>query len=101
MKPALTGLPPASAVFTGRDHPMHALQQALKARRPAESSWWRWVAGLAGIDKTELVLHTAHQALRDGWFPGGCCSSTYRHTRALRIWLQYLITEHPAYQQCL
>ncbi|MGW4112941.1 hypothetical protein ACWEFJ_18885 [Actinosynnema sp. NPDC004786] len=26
---------------------------------------------MAGIGNTELVLHTAHRALRDGWFPGG------------------------------
>ncbi|MEV5850696.1 tetratricopeptide repeat protein [Streptomyces sp. NPDC051985] len=29
------------------------------------------VTGLAGIGKTALALHTAHQAVSRGWFPGG------------------------------
>jgi hypothetical protein len=30
------------------------------------------VAGMPGVGKTALVLHAAHQALREeGWFPGG------------------------------
>ncbi|WP_380279063.1 tetratricopeptide repeat protein [Kitasatospora purpeofusca] len=29
------------------------------------------VAGLAGVGKTALALHAAHEAVRRGWFPGG------------------------------
>ncbi|MGW1784573.1 AAA family ATPase [Streptomyces sp. NPDC002143] len=69
--PALCGLPPVSAVFTGRDREMGELLQVLKpgAAQTAPASL---VAGLAGIGKTELVVQTARRALqKQGWFPGG------------------------------
>ncbi|MEU7576466.1 ATP-binding protein [Streptomyces sp. NPDC041068] len=69
--PALSGLPPASAVFTGRDAEVDALLRALApdAPRPVTTSS---VVGLGGIGKTELVVQTATRALgREGWFPGG------------------------------
>ncbi|MFE2753843.1 ATP-binding protein [Actinosynnema sp. NPDC059335] len=72
VRPALTGLPAASKVFTGRDHRLEALGQALRPDHPGRVRLVAAaVSGMAGIGKTELVLHTAHRALRDGWFPGG------------------------------
>ncbi|MCZ7421923.1 tetratricopeptide repeat protein [Verrucosispora sp. WMMA2121] len=71
VRPALTGLPPASAVFTGRDSTVRALWEALRPDQPGGVQLVSAVSGMAGIGKTELVLHTAHQALREGWFPGG------------------------------
>ncbi|MER6470376.1 ATP-binding protein [Streptomyces collinus] len=69
--PALSGLPPISAVFTGRDREIRELLHALEpgAAQTAPASL---VAGLAGIGKTELVVQTARRALQQqGWFPGG------------------------------
>ncbi|WP_338930472.1 ATP-binding protein [Streptomyces netropsis] len=69
--PALCGLPPVSAVFTGRDREIGELLQVLEpgAAQTAPASL---VAGLAGIGKTELVVQTARRALqKQGWFPGG------------------------------
>ncbi|MEH0975315.1 ATP-binding protein [Micromonospora sp. CPCC 205546] len=71
IRPALTGLPPASLVFTGRDQAVKDLREALRPGRPGAVQLVSAVAGMAGIGKTELVLHTAHEVLTDGWFPGG------------------------------
>ncbi|OWV11534.1 hypothetical protein B5D80_04395 [Micromonospora wenchangensis] len=69
--PALTGLPPASPVFTGRTEMTETLRYWLRPDQPGEVQVVSAVAGLAGVGKTELVLHTAHQVLAEGWFPGG------------------------------
>jgi tetratricopeptide (TPR) repeat protein len=66
---ALSGLPPATTVFCGREAELSALQSAWTSDSPAVVS--SAVAGLAGIGKTELVLHAAHRALEEGHFPGG------------------------------
>lgn len=69
--PALGGLPPVSAVFTGRDREIGELLQVLEpgATQTAQPSL---VTGLAGIGKTELVVQTARRALqKKAWFPGG------------------------------
>ncbi|WP_394619533.1 tetratricopeptide repeat protein [Lentzea sp. JNUCC 0626] len=66
---ALSGLPPATAVFCGRHTELAALRACWSAEGPAVVS--SSVAGLAGIGKTELVLHAAHRAVDDGEFPGG------------------------------
>lgn len=66
---ALSGLPPASAVFCGREAELAALRVCWDVDGPAVVS--SAVAGLAGIGKTELVLHAAHQAVEAGDFPGG------------------------------
>ncbi|MEU7802460.1 tetratricopeptide repeat protein [Micromonospora arborensis] len=71
VRPALTGLPPASMVFTGRDSAVQTLREALQPDREGGNLLVSAVAGMAGVGKTELVLHTVHQVLRDGWFPGG------------------------------
>ena len=73
IKPQLTGLPAANESFVGRDE---ELRRVLAALHPdSERDEVRAVSvvsGLAGVGKTELVLHAARQALRtEGWFPGG------------------------------
>ncbi|GIF09872.1 ATP-binding protein [Actinoplanes siamensis] len=70
IRPALTGLPPASPVFIGREQVTDALREGLR-HTPSGVQSVSVVAGMAGVGKTELVLYTAHQAVADGWFPGG------------------------------
>lgn len=70
---ALRGLPASSDAFAGRDADIGRLMATLDpdCADPAPVLIWS-VAGLAGVGKTELVLHVAHRALnREGWFPGG------------------------------
>ncbi|WP_431909138.1 ATP-binding protein [Micromonospora carbonacea] len=69
--PALTGLPPASPVFTGRAGVARTLRDGLRPDQPGGVQVVSAVAGLAGVGKTEVVLHTAHRVLAEGWFPGG------------------------------
>ncbi|WP_203916198.1 ATP-binding protein [Rugosimonospora africana] len=71
VRPALTGLPPASTVFSGRDHAVTTLQEALRPGQQGGVQLVSAVAGMAGVGKTELVLHIAHRVLAEGWFPGG------------------------------
>ncbi|MCQ4207444.1 AAA family ATPase [Streptomyces longispororuber] len=69
--PALSGLPPASAVFTGREREIGELLAGL---RPGESRVpsATLVTGLGGLGKTELAVQVATRAVREeGWFPGG------------------------------
>ncbi|MER7756304.1 tetratricopeptide repeat protein [Kitasatospora sp. NPDC097643] len=81
--PALAGLPAPSPAFVGRDAQIERLMQDLapagspsdgpsdgeSATPPTRVSA---VCGLAGIGKTELVVHTAARALKQpDWFPGG------------------------------
>src|SRR5215472_3701929 len=70
--PALAGLPDESRVFAGRDADLKQLMDLLNPAGP-ETAAVRVsaVAGMGGVGKTELVLHAAHAALRNGWFPGG------------------------------
>ncbi|MEU9276197.1 tetratricopeptide repeat protein [Streptomyces sp. NPDC048342] len=70
--PALSGLPPASPTFTGRETEVTELLGELAPASPQQRVLVTVVAGLAGIGKTELVVQTAIRALKaDGWFPGG------------------------------
>ncbi|MFC4518250.1 AAA family ATPase [Streptomyces ehimensis] len=71
--PALSGLPPASATFTGRDAQVEELLEILApGEGQQEAVLVQAVAGLAGVGKTELVVQTAARALKQpGWFPGG------------------------------
>ncbi|MFI1926276.1 NB-ARC domain-containing protein [Streptomyces sp. NPDC020377] len=71
--PALSGLPPASTTFIGRDSHLEALLQGLApGRQRQQAVLVASVAGLAGIGKTELVVQTTARALKKpGWFPGG------------------------------
>lgn len=71
--PALSGLPPASPAFTGRDRQVEELLELLEpGKEPLQAVLIAAVAGLAGVGKTELAVQTAARALkRPGWFPGG------------------------------
>ncbi|MFD0417979.1 tetratricopeptide repeat protein [Streptomyces sp. NPDC127108] len=71
--PALSGLPPVSRTFTGREQPVEDLLQALAPGCPEQRAVLvTAVAGLAGVGKTELVVQCAARALKEpGWFPGG------------------------------
>ena len=70
--PALSGLPPASPVFTGRDRQVGELLDLLAPGAWREAPPVAVVAGLAGVGKTELVVQTAARAReRPGWFSGG------------------------------
>ncbi|MEV4122562.1 tetratricopeptide repeat protein [Micromonospora sp. NPDC049645] len=72
VEPALSGLPPASVTFTGRDEQVRLLMQALAPHGESGPVLVSAVAGLAGIGKTELVVQTASRAAKEtGWFPGG------------------------------
>ncbi len=63
---ALSGLPPATTIFVGRDAELAQLREAWQHPGPSVIA-----SGLAGIGKTELVLHAAHAAFDGGEFPGG------------------------------
>jgi tetratricopeptide (TPR) repeat protein len=77
--PALSGLPAASAAFSGRESELEVLMTALNPRSqgedkdtaPASTLVVTAVGGLAGIGKTELAKYAAARALERGWFPGG------------------------------
>ncbi|QES48758.1 tetratricopeptide repeat-containing protein [Streptomyces venezuelae] len=71
--PALSGLPAASATFTGRDdHIAELLGLLVPGPDRQQAVLVAAVAGLAGVGKTELAVQTAVRALaEDGWFPGG------------------------------
>jgi tetratricopeptide (TPR) repeat protein len=68
---ALAGLPSVEG-FTGR---RPALAELAKALRPADDDGApvviSAVAGLAGVGKTTLAVRAAHDAVAEGWFPGG------------------------------
>lgn len=72
IEPALSGLPPASPTFVGRDRDVEVLLSPLAPDAPAPGAPLTVVTGLAGVGKTELAVQTAVRALRSpGWFPGG------------------------------
>ncbi|MFJ1561886.1 ATP-binding protein [Streptomyces mirabilis] len=68
-------LPAAPSGFTGRSAALaEVLGQLEPGRQGGDESATivvSAVAGMAGIGKTALALHTAHQARARGWFPGG------------------------------
>lgn len=63
---ALAGLPPPTSMFLGRNEELHLLRTSW-----ASSQSCVVASGLAGVGKTELVLHAAHAAIAAGSFPGG------------------------------
>ena len=69
---ATAALPAVPAGFTGRDDDLARLLPVL---RPTAGSGLPVVicavSGLGGVGKTSLALSAGHQAVRDGWFPGG------------------------------
>lgn len=80
--PALSGLPAATAAFSGRGRELDFILDSLAPRQmeggdgeglsaAASSVIVTAVGGLAGIGKTELALQAARTALGNGWFPGG------------------------------
>jgi tetratricopeptide (TPR) repeat protein len=70
--PAMSGLPPRSGTFSGRDKVLERLVAALAPRPEGAGAVVMAVAGLPGVGKTELVLQAADRVYREeGWFPGG------------------------------
>src|ERR1700733_2805155 len=77
--PAMTGLPPATPAFTGRDTELDILLDTLAPPQPADgptsstptTALVTAVGGMGGIGKTELAIQAARAALARGWFPGG------------------------------
>ncbi len=67
--PALSGLPPATPAFTGRDAALAALPVAPAGERSAVLV--TAVGGMGGIGKTALAVQAAHAALAGGRLPGG------------------------------
>ncbi|MEV0663881.1 tetratricopeptide repeat protein [Actinomadura luteofluorescens] len=74
---AMSGLPPASPAFTGRQHDLDTLLAVLAPPGQGDEGRQRAavvvtaVGGLAGVGKTELAVQAARTALHRGWFPGG------------------------------
>ncbi|MDV7216700.1 tetratricopeptide repeat protein [Streptomyces prunicolor] len=70
---ALSALPAAPAVFTGREDEVAELLGALDpgVGEGSESVVISAVAGLGGVGKTALALCVAHAARGRGWFSGG------------------------------
>ena len=69
--PAMSGLPPASPAFAGRDEPLAELLEVLAPEGDRPTALVSAVGGMGGVGKTELALQTAHLAMSQGWFPGG------------------------------
>lgn len=68
--PALSGLPPRSSSFTGREHEISVALRHMDPENPNHSPVIV-VSGMAGVGKTELALQAAERARSRGWFPGG------------------------------
>jgi AAA ATPase domain len=68
---ALSGLPPESPTFAGRNNELRLLAELLSPDVQAVAIVVCAIAGLAGVGKTAVVLHGAHHAVERGWFPGG------------------------------
>ncbi|WP_405990586.1 tetratricopeptide repeat protein [Streptomyces sp. NBC_00986] len=70
---ALSALPAAPAVFTGREDEVAELLGALDpgVGGGSESVVISAVSGLGGVGKTALALCVAHEARGRGWFSGG------------------------------
>lgn len=71
--PAMTGLPPTTPTFTGRDSDLTALLDTLAPveNRSLPTVCTAAIGGMGGVGKTELALQAARIALARGWFPGG------------------------------
>jgi hypothetical protein len=88
---AVNGLPPATPEFTGRADELANLLDTLRSTANVTV-----ISGVAGVGKTALALHAAHQASSD--FPGGTLFVDLRGyddtpiepTKALAMFLQSL-----------
>ncbi|MEV0912324.1 tetratricopeptide repeat protein [Streptomyces hokutonensis] len=79
MPVATAALPAVPAGFTGRDEDLVRLLPVLDPAAESELPVVICaVSGLGGIGKTSLALCAAHQAVRDGWFPGGTLFVDFR-----------------------
>lgn len=70
----LSGLPPAPQGFTGREAEIERLLDFLRPVPDPQSTSSvpvMQLAGMAGVGKSALVLHAAHEAQAQGWFGGG------------------------------
>ncbi|MGW6877006.1 tetratricopeptide repeat protein [Streptomyces xanthophaeus] len=71
---ALRGLPPAPAVFTGREDEITHIASLLTPAASKEAGSGRAVsvvAGMAGVGKSALALRVAHDLVAAGHFTGG------------------------------
>jgi len=66
---AMSGLPPGSATFTGRDDDLTRLLDHLAPDSGPPSV--AVVDGMGGVGKTQLVIQAARTALGRDWLPGG------------------------------
>ncbi len=79
VEPALSGLRAGSPAWTGREADLRELLEILAPCQQPESQQapasraarMVLVTGMPGVGKTELAVHAAHTALRNGWFRGG------------------------------
>ncbi|GAA3201353.1 ATP-binding protein [Actinocorallia longicatena] len=81
--PAMAGLPPAVASFTGRDAELADVLAFLEEEGGPSAIA---VSGMGGVGKTEVAVQAARTALGRGWFPGGVLfvdMSGYDDDRAL------------------
>ena len=68
---ALAQLPAPIAGFTGREGDVAMLAGLLDPAGAEGAAQVSVVAGLAGVGKTTLAIHTAYIARGRGWYPGG------------------------------
>lgn len=66
----VSGLPRQTAHFTGRDTELGQVLDALQTTAAEEGSVICTIHGMAGVGKTTLAVHAAHQLA--GVFPAGC-----------------------------
>jgi tetratricopeptide (TPR) repeat protein len=71
LQPVQADLPARSKVFAGREADFAELLALLDPQAPEATPRIAVVSGMAGVGKSELALHAAHVAVRNGWFPGG------------------------------
>lgn len=75
-QPVQADLPAESRVFVGRDADLTELLGLLDPAASGTAPRVAVVSGMAGVGKSELALHAARTAVRNGWFPGGVLFAT-------------------------
>jgi tetratricopeptide (TPR) repeat protein len=71
LQPVEAALPAESSVFASREADLAELLELFDPEVSGAVPRVAVITGMAGIGKSELVLHVAHEAVRNGWFPGG------------------------------